>query len=150
MKDIVVKVVKLDKLPEFDIGLPQYQTSGSAGCDVPSADTLVIEPGTKALVSTGLSMEIPEGFECQIRSRSSLALKHEVVVFNSPATIDCDYRGEIRILLFNTSKVPFLINVGDRIAQFVFAPVVKAMFEQTHELNDSSRGAGGWGSTGVR
>jgi dUTP pyrophosphatase len=142
--NINVKVVKLDP----NLPLPAYQTAGSAGCDVHSAKDVEIQPGQKALVPTGLKLEIPEGFECQIRPRSSLALKHGVVVFNTPSTIDADYRGEISVLLINTSTVPFSIKKGDRIAQLVFAPVTVASFVEVKELSDTARGAGGWGSTG--
>lgn len=143
---INVKIVKLD--PE--IPTPQYQTVGSAGCDVHSAEDVKIPPGERVLVRTGLRMEIPEGFECQIRPRSSLALKHGVVVFNSPSTIDSDYRGELAILLINQGSSLFKVAKGDRIAQFVFAPVTVASFEDVDELSDTKRGEGGWGSTGVR
>ena len=145
MSDIVVKVINTS-----DNELPVYQTSGSAGCDVHSARDVEIAPGQKVLVPTGLFMEIPEGFECQIRPRSSLALRHGIVVFNSPSTIDSDYRGEIGVLLINTGRSTFTLYKGDRIAQFVFAPVTVAKFELVDKLGDSDRGLGGWGSTGVR
>jgi dUTP pyrophosphatase len=145
MSDIFVKVVRTS-----DVELPVYQTSGSAGCDVRSAKDVEIAPGERVLVPTGLHLEIPEGFECQIRPRSSLALKHGIVVFNSPSTIDSDYRGEVGVLLINTSKSTFTLYKGDRIAQFVFAPVTKATFMQAEQLEASTRGVGGWGSTGVR
>lgn len=144
--DIKVKIVKLDPT----LPTPAYQTAGSAGCDAHSAKDVVIPPGEKVLVPTGLRMEIPEGFECQIRPRSSLALKHGIVVFNTPSTIDADYRGEVGVLLINTSNVPFYIFVGDRIAQFIFAPVTVAEFDVVEELSETKRGAGGWGSTGTR
>ena len=146
MPEINVKIVKLDST----VPTPAYQTAGSAGCDAHSAKDLTILPGEKVLVPTGLRMEIPEGFECQIRPRSSLALKKGVVVFNTPSTIDADYRGEVGILLINTSDVPFAIQKGDRIAQFVFAPVTVARFQEVPELSDTTRGTGGWGSTGTR
>ena len=146
MPNIDVKIVKLDPT----VPSPAYQTAGSAGCDAHSAKDVTIPPGERVLVPTGLRMEIPEGFECQIRPRSSLALKHGVVVFNTPSTIDADYRGEVGVLLVNTSSVPFKINKGDRVAQFVFAPVTVARFLEVDELGDTARGTGGWGSTGVK
>lgn len=145
MSDIVVKVINTS-----DNELPSYQTTGSAGCDVRSAKDVEIAPGERVLVPTGLQMEIPEGFECQIRPRSSLALRHGIVVFNSPSTIDSDYRGEVGVLLVNTSRSTFTLYKGDRIAQFVFAPVTVAKFKVVDKLGDSERGAGGWGSTGVK
>lgn len=146
MSVIVVKVKRHDE--DKDIPLPAYQTAGSAGCDIRSADTLTIPPGKRMLVGTGLRFEIPEGFECQIRPRSSLALKHGVIVFNTPSTIDSDYRGELKILLLNTGEQQFEIKRGDRVAQLVFAPVTLAGFETVDDLSDSERGEDGWGSTG--
>lgn len=133
-----------------DVPLPAYQTQGSAGCDVCSSAALEILAGERMLVPTGLKMQIPVGFECQIRPRSSLALKHGVIVFNTPSTIDSDYRGELAVLLLNTGNVPFKVEKGDRIAQLVFAPVTVANFIVVDRLNETSRGEGGWGSTGVR
>jgi len=144
MPEIKVKVVKVDP----NVSLPVYQTVGSAGCDVHSREDVEILPGQKVMVPTGLRLEIPDGFECQVRPRSSLALKHGVVVFNTPSTIDSDYRGEVSVLLHNASDSPFSVHVGDRIAQFVFAPVTVASFEEVIELGETKRGAGGWGSTG--
>ena len=143
---ITVKVVKLDP----SLPLPAYQTAGSAGCDVHAARDVEIWPKSRLLVPTGLRLEIPEGFECQIRPRSSLALKHGVIVFNSPSTIDADYRGELGVLLLNTGENVFRVNKGDRIAQLVFAPVTVAQFVEADALSDTKRGEGGWGSTGVR
>jgi len=145
MKKIVVKVVNTS-----DVELPVYQTQGSAGCDIRSSKDVEIAPGEKVLVPTGLQLEIPEGFECQIRPRSSLALKHGIIVFNSPSTIDSDYRGEIGVLLINAGRSTFTLYKGDRIAQLVFAPVTVAKFELVEKLSNSDRGTGGWGSTGVR
>jgi len=144
MSNINVKLVKLDST----VPTPAYQTAGSAGCDAHAAKDVRIHPGDRVLVPTGLRMEIPEGFECQIRPRSSLALKHGVVVFNTPSTIDADYRGEVGVLLINNGTQSFDIKKGDRIAQFVFAPVTVASFEVVEELSDTQRGTGGWGSTG--
>jgi dUTP pyrophosphatase len=141
---IAVKLVKLDP----NLPTPAYQTVGSAGCDVPSRKELVIPPHQRMLVPTGLKMEIPEGFECQIRPRSGTALKHGITVLNSPSTIDSDYRGEVGVVLINTSDEPFTVKQYDRIAQFVFAPVTVAEFELVDELSTTDRGAKGFGSTG--
>lgn len=129
--------------------VPQYQTAGSAGADICSRQSLNLEPSDRQLVSTGLFLEIPEGYECQIRPRSGLAYKHGVTVLNSPATIDSDYRGEIKVLLVNLSNNTFTINKGDRIAQLVFSSVTKSDFVLTDELSDTNRGQGGFGSTGT-
>ena len=146
MSDIVVRLKKL----AADLPDPVYGTQGAAGCDIHSNEDVLLAPGERKLVKTGLHMEIPDGYECQIRPRSGLALKSGVVVFNTPSTIDCDYRGELGILLLNTSMVPFKVERKMRIAQLVFAPVTRATFETVDELNETPRGAGGWGSTGVR
>lgn len=146
MSDITVRLKKLAP----DIPDPVYGTQGAAGCDIHSNEDVAIPPGGRKLVKTGLLMEIPDGYECQIRPRSGLALKFGVVVFNTPSTIDCDYRGELGILLLNTSDKPFQVERKMRIAQLVFAPVTKATFETVDELSASDRGEGGWGSTGVR
>lgn len=141
--------VKLKKT-QPDVPDPVYGTAGAAGCDVHANENVDIPPGERRLVKTGLHMEIPDGYECQIRPRSGLALKSGVLVFNTPSTIDWDYRGEVGVLLVNTSNVLFQVTRGMRIAQLVFAPVTKASFETVEELSDSTRGTGGWGSTGVR
>lgn len=146
MKNITVKVLRCDE--DNNIELPVYQTVGSAGCDIRSRDSDFIGPGERHLFRTGLKFEIPEGYECQIRPRSSLARQNGIIVFNSPSTIDSDFRGELAILLFNTSRQAFRIVQGDRIAQLVFAPVTKATFELVTELGKTERGEGGWGSTG--
>jgi dUTP pyrophosphatase len=146
MTDIVVKIRK----KRSDLPIPVYKTAGSVGCDVTAAEDVVIKAGSSALVPTGLFLEVPVGYECQVRPRSGLALSHGVTVLNSPGTIDSDYRGEVQILLHNTSRLPVRVETGDRIAQLVFAPVTRATFQVTEELTDTARGAGGWGSTGVR
>jgi dUTP pyrophosphatase len=110
---------------------------------------LVIEPGARALVPTGLAMALPDGFEAQVRPRSGLALKEGVTVLNAPGTIDADYRGEIGVLLINLGAEPFVVTRGERIAQLVFAPVMRASLRRVDTLQDSARGAGGFGSTGV-
>lgn len=131
--------------------LPAYATAGSAGADL-RADLggggLVLEPGARAAVPTGLILALPEGFEGQVRPRSGLALREGVTVANAPGTIDADYRGEVQVLLVNLGQVPVTIRHGDRIAQLVVAPVAQARFEAVAALEDTARGAGGFGSTG--
>lgn len=130
---------------------PQYKTTGSSGADVRAAipSPITLMPGQRALVPTGLSVEIPEGFEIQVRSRSGLALKNGVAVLNSPGTIDADYRGEIGIVLINLGNEPFVINDGDRIAQLVVASVVQCDFVASESIMGTERGSGGYGSTGM-
>jgi len=128
--------------------VPSYGTTGSAGCDVSSLEGLTLPPGERHLVTTGVSLEMPEGWECQIRPRSGLAYKHGLTVLNSPSTIDSDYRGEIRVLLFNSSDRPYVVQRGERIAQLVFAPVARATFEVVDRLSETERGSDGFGSTG--
>ena len=129
---------------------PVYKTVGSAGCDVCSDEDVTIAPRGKALVGTGLFLEVPEGFECQCRPRSGLALQTGVTLLNTPGTIDSDFRGEMKVLLLNTSDCEQHIVKGQRICQFVFAPMYQAEFEEAEELSETARGTGGWGSTGVR
>lgn len=129
--------------------LPSYAKPGDSGMDVRAAGNVTIEPLCSALVPCGFAMAVPEGYEAQVRPRSGLALKHEVSILNAPATIDSGYNGEIRVLLINHGERPFNVNVGDRIAQLVFAPVVRAVLEEVDELPESERGDGGFGHTGV-
>lgn len=133
--------------------LPQYQTDEAAGLDLLAAIsaqvTLVIGPGRRALIPTGLSLELPRGFEGQVRPRSGLALKHGITVLNSPGTIDSDYRGEVAIILINLGTAPFEIKRGERIAQLVVAPVTRAELVETREIGRTRRGSGGFGSTQV-
>lgn len=128
--------------------LPAYATPGAAGMDVVAAEDVVIAPGARHPVATGLALAIPPGFEIQVRPRSGLALKHGIAVPNTPGTIDSDYRGELKVLLINHGAEPFAIARGDRVAQLVLAPVVQASWEETDALDDTLRGAGGFGSTG--
>jgi dUTP pyrophosphatase len=130
--------------------LPSYATAGSAGVDLAAAleRPLVLAPGARAAVPTGLSLALPEGYEGQVRPRSGLALKHGITVLNSPGTIDADYRGEVRVILANLGAEPVTIARGERIAQLVVAPVSRVAWEQVASLPDSARGAGGFGSTG--
>lgn len=131
--------------------LPLYKTSGAAGADICALlkEPLVIESGKSAMVPTGLFFEIPQGYEVQIRPRSGLAAKNGVTVLNTPGTIDSDYRGEINVILINLCDKPFTVNNGDRIAQMLVAPVIQAEFSVVKSLEETERGAGGFGSTGV-
>ena len=131
-----------------DLPLPSYATTGSAGMDLRSAQNLVLVPGARALVATGLAIALPENFEAQVRPRSGLAVKHGVTVLNSPGTIDADYRGEIKVPLINLGTDDFVINRGDRIAQMVVAPVAMAELVEVDVLDDTVRGSGGFGSSG--
>lgn len=128
--------------------LPAYATEGAAGMDVVSAEDVTIAPGARHAVATGLSMAIPQGYEIQVRPRSGLALKHGITVPNTPGTIDSDYRGELKVILINLGTEPFVIARGDRVAQLVLAPVVQAAWDEVAELDATTRGEGGFGSTG--
>jgi len=130
--------------------LPSYATVGSAGCDLVAAieAPVTLQPGARALVPTGFAMALPPGWEAQIRPRSGLALKHGLTCLNSPGTIDADYRGEVGVILANLGAEPFLVERGMRIAQMVIAPVYQARFERVDALDETARGAGGFGSTG--
>lgn len=131
-----------------DLPLPAYATAGAAGMDVVSAEDITLNPGDRHAVATGLAMAIPPGFEVQVRPRSGLALKHGITVPNTPGTIDSDYRGELKVILINHGAAPFDVRRGDRIAQLVLAPVVQAIWLAVSELDETARGAGGFGSTG--
>jgi len=125
-------------------------TPSSSGVDLRAAEEKVIEPGDWALIGTGLYLEIPFGYEAQVRPRSGLALKHGVTVLNAPGTIDADYRGEVGVILINLGSKPFEVKVGDRIAQLVISAVCRACFEEVKNLSETDRGAGGFGSTGLK
>lgn len=135
------------------LDLPTYETAGAAGMDlraaVPDHEPLTIAPGARALVPTGLIMEIPQGFEGQVRPRSGLALKHGVTCLNTPGTIDSDYRGEVKVLLVNLGTEEFRVTRGMRIAQLIIAPVTRVTIIEASLANDTARGAGGFGSTGA-
>jgi dUTP pyrophosphatase len=130
--------------------LPRYMTPGSAGMDLSSAETgeVLLRRGARVGVATGLAMELPTGFEAQVRPRSGLAIKHGVTVVNAPGTIDADYRGEIVVLLINLGDADYVIQPGDRVAQLIIAPVCQAVIEEVQALTETSRGAGGFGHTG--
>lgn len=132
--------------------LPSYQTEWSAGVDIAAFtdETMVLKPLQRILVPTGLYLELPTGYEAQIRPRSGLALKHGITVLNSPGTIDADYRGEIKVLLINLSDTNFEIQTGDRIAQMVIAKHEQAIWQESAELTETTRGAGGYGHTGLK
>lgn len=146
--------VALKRLPHGDgLPLPAYETPQSAGMDLSAAldegEELVLAPGARALVPTGIAVALPAGYEAQVRPRSGLALKHGVTVLNAPGTIDADYRGEIGVILINTGSADFVVARGMRIAQLVVAPVRQALLVEVDRLGATERGAGGFGSTGV-
>jgi dUTP pyrophosphatase len=132
-----------------DLPLPAYATDGAAGMDVVSAEELTLAPGARYAVATGFAMAIPHGYEVQVRPRSGLALKHGITCLNTPGTIDSDYRGEVKVILANLGSEPFEIKRGDRIAQLVPAPVQRAILTEVDSLDETARGGGGFGSTGV-
>ena len=144
--------VAVRRLPHgAGLPLPRYETEFSAGMDLMAAigDALVVEPGARISVPSGIAIALPEGHEAQVRPRSGLAARHGITVLNSPGTIDADYRGEIRVLLINHGEAPFRVEPGMRIAQMVFAPISAARWRETEDLPASARGAGGFGSTGT-
>ncbi len=141
--------IQIARLPHGEgLPLPSYATPGAAGMDVVAAEVLDLGPGQRHAVATGFRVAIPEGYEIQVRPRSGLAFKHGISVPNTPGTIDSDYRGELKILLINHGTESFTIRRGDRIAQLVPAAVTLASFDEVEELDDTHRGAGGFGSTG--
>lgn len=153
MLPVEVKVKTLDHF-DSEFELPFYATEGAAGADIrasiPEKKNLIVKPGERVLVPTGLSMEIPLGFEIQVRPRSGLSLKSPLMIVNSPGTIDCDYRGEVNIIVGNFGKEDYIIEHGIRIAQLVLSPVIQARYSLTNTLNETKRGEGGFGSTGTR
>ncbi|MEO6387132.1 MAG: dUTP diphosphatase [Croceibacterium sp.] len=141
--------VRIKRLPHGEgLALPAYATSGAAGMDVLSAEDVSLAPGQRHAVATGFSLAIPDGYEIQVRPRSGLAMKHGISVPNTPGTIDSDYRGEVKVILINHGSERFAINRGDRVAQLVLAPVTQAAWQEVAELDETARGAGGFGSTG--
>ena len=143
--------IRIARLPHGEgLPLPSYATPGAAGMDVVAAEDLDLMPGQRHAVASGFKVAIPHGYEIQVRPRSGLAFKHGISVPNTPGTIDSDYRGELKILLINHGDEPFAIRRGDRIAQLVPAAVTLAAFDEVDELCDTERGAGGFGSTGVK
>ncbi|UJX43544.1 dUTP diphosphatase [Xanthobacter sp. YC-JY1] len=146
--------VKIQRLPHAaGLPLPAYATPGAAGmdlaCALPADAPLLLAPGARAAIPTGFAIALPDGYEAQVRPRSGLAKNHGVTVLNAPGTVDCDYRGEIAVLLVNHGREPLEISRGMRIAQLVVAPVVQIMLEEIGELSETARGSGGFGSTGL-
>ncbi len=151
MNEINVQFCWLNSEKTSDIPLPSYETEYAAGMDICAVveKEELLSPGKRTLIPTGLSVAIPHGFEIQVRPRSGLAVKHGITILNSPGTIDSDYRGEIKIALINQGEEDFLISRGDRIAQLVVAPVVRASLSLVDSLDETERGSGGFGHTGV-
>ena len=145
--------VPITRLPHgADLPLPAYETAQAAGMDlraaVPQDEPLVLRPGSRFAVPTGLAFALPPGFEGQVRPRSGLAFKHGVTCLNSPGTVDADYRGEVKVILINHGEEDFVIRRGERIGQLIIAPVVQAVWAEVESLDETVRGAGGFGSTG--
>jgi dUTP pyrophosphatase len=141
--------IALKRLPHGEgLPLPSYATAHAAGMDVVAAEDVTLRPGWRHAVATGFALAIPEGYEVQVRPRSGLALKHGITCLNTPGTIDSDYRGEVKVILANLGTATVEIARGERIAQLVPAPVQRAAFAEVEELDDTARGAGGFGSTG--
>ncbi|KIC46581.1 deoxyuridine 5'-triphosphate nucleotidohydrolase [Ruegeria sp. ANG-S4] len=148
---VAIRVIREDWADQ-SVALPAYETAGAAGADVranlPDGAPIILQPGQRSLVPTGLRIEIPPGYEVQVRPRSGLALKHGITLPNTPGTIDSDYRGPLGVIVLNAGHEAFEIAHGERIAQLVVAPVVQAAFETVEMLGETQRGAGGFGSTG--
>ena len=144
----MVKILVKKSNPAIE--LPSYKTNGASGMDLMAwvDNPIILKPGTSCLVPTGISVAFPQEYEVQVRPRSGLAAKNNISVLNTPGTIDSDYRGEIKIILFNHGNEDFIINNKDRIAQMVLTPIIKMQLEETNELPDTNRGEGGFGSTG--
>ena len=149
--EVKVRIVRLEPERNNDLGLPEYETLGSAGMDIAAALELdrIIEPGGIVVVPTALAVAVPAGYELQIRPRSGLAVRHGITVVNSPGTIDSDYRGEVKVGLINLGREPFVLRRGDRIAQMVLAPVSRIFWQRVTELDETVRGDGGFGHTGL-
>ena len=142
-----IRVKRLDH--GAGLPMPAYATSGAAGMDICAAESLTLRAGKRHAVATGFAFAIPDGYEVQVRPRSGLALKHGITCLNTPGTIDSDYRGEVKVILANLGEDDFMINKGDRIAQIVVAPVTHGHLVEVDDLDETARGAGGFGSTGV-
>lgn len=147
-----METIKVNIINDSANQLPSYETGGSAGMDLRAAldEPVELKPLQRAMIPTGIRIALPEGYECQIRPRSGLAAKHGITVLNSPGTIDSDYRGEIKVILVNLSDVPFTINPGERICQMVIAQYTRAEWIQVQSLDETQRGDGGFGHTGVK
>lgn len=145
--------IRITRLPHgADLPLPKYETELAAGMDLRAAlaEAIVLKPGERRLIPTGFAIALPAGYEAQVRPRSGLALKQGLTCLNSPGTVDADYRGEVGVILINLGQEPVTISRGDRIAQMVIAPVTQGMWEEVASLDETDRGAGGFGSSGVR
>lgn len=145
-----MQTVSVNIINQSSNEMPRYQTEHSAGMDLRASlpETVVLQPGQRKLIPTGLFIELPVGYEAQIRPRSGLALKHGITVLNSPGTIDADYRGELMVLLINLSDAPFVIETGERVAQMIVSPYQQVRWQAVDALNETQRGTGGYGSTG--
>jgi len=149
----MIPTIAVKRLPHAEgLALPAYETAGAAGMDlraaVPEDAPITLKPGARDMIPTGLAIALPLGFEAQIRPRSGLAAKHGVTCLNTPGTVDSDYRGEVKVILINLGAEDFLIRRGERIAQMVVAPVIQSVWAEADSLDDTARGAGGFGSTG--
>lgn len=146
---VTVRITRIDGAGH-DLQLPKYATEHAAGMDLCAAveGEVILKAGETALIPTGFAISLPEGYEAQVRPRSGLAAKHQVTVLNSPGTIDADYRGEVKVILTNFGKQDFVIKRGDRIAQMIVAPYTRVMWEESDSLDETKRGAGGFGHTG--
>lgn len=148
---VAIRVIR-DEGSDPQVALPSYETAGAAGADVranfPDRTGVTLAPGARALIPTGLRLEIPAGYEVQVRPRSGLALKHGITLPNTPGTIDSDYRGPLGVILLNAGSEPFEVAHGERIAQLIVAPVLQAQFDLVDGLSETDRGSGGFGSTG--
>jgi dUTP pyrophosphatase len=151
MKEEEITFCRLSPEDTSDLPLPSYATPYAAGMDICAAiaSSVLLQPGQRILIGTGLAVAIPPGFEIQVRPRSGLAARHGVTIINSPGTIDADYRGEIKIALINMGEEQYVVHRGDRIAQLVVAPVIRARVRLVEELDRTSRGSGGFGHTGI-
>ena len=146
-------MIQFKKLPHAKhLALPSYETTSAAGMDIRAAleSPITLKVGERTLIPTGLQMALPHGYEAQIRPRSGLAIKNGITMLNSPGTIDADYRGEVKVIAINHGQEDFVVNHGDRIAQMVIAPVVQLPIEEVSELDETERGKGGFGSTGIQ
>ena len=151
-REDVMTEIQFKKLPHAeDLTLPSYESASAAGMDIRAAlvDPIVLKPGERTLIPTGLQMALPHGYEAQIRPRSGLAIRNGITMLNSPGTIDADYRGEVKVIAINHGQEAFTVNHGDRIAQMVIAPVVQLSIKSVEELDETDRGQGGFGSTGI-
>lgn len=148
MSSILFKILSHAK----DLPLPSYESRSAAGMDIRAAldESIILKPGKRTLIPTGLKIAVPEGYEAQIRPRSGLAIRNGITMLNSPGTIDADYRGEVKVIAINHGEEDFTINHGDRIAQMVIAPVTQFSIQEVENLDETERGEGGFGSTGVR